>query len=112
MFNSRMTQWCTRRSMAAAVVIVENACICDATGAYSRIIGRFGELTRRLPELAHGSLFRSYKPRFFYLAGTIRVALGLSTVPAMMAQSTPAPEWSVVTLTTIKPEMRSEYEAF
>src|SRR5437763_16085616 len=57
-------------------------------------------------------MFRSYKPRFFYLAGTIRVALVLSTVPAMMAQSTPAPEWSVVTLTTIKPEMRSEYEAF
>src|SRR4051812_33527726 len=35
---------------------VENACICDVTGAYSRIIGRFGEVTKRLPELAHGSL--------------------------------------------------------
>jgi hypothetical protein len=57
-------------------------------------------------------MFRSYKPRFVYLASSIRIALVLSTIPAMMAQSTPAPEWSIVTLTTIKPDMRSEYEAF
>jgi hypothetical protein len=57
-------------------------------------------------------MFRSFEPRFSYGAGTILVALALSTVPAMMAQSTPAPEWSLVTVTTIKPEMRSDYEAF
>src|SRR3954453_860552 len=55
---------------------------------------------------------RSYEPRFSYGAGAIFVALTLSTLPAMRAQSTPAPEWSLVTLTTIKPEMRSDYEAF
>jgi len=57
-------------------------------------------------------MFRSYESRFPYAAGTVLVALALSTVPAIMAQSTPAPEWSLVTVTTIKPEMRSDYEAF
>src|SRR3954462_6595335 len=57
-------------------------------------------------------MFRSYESRFSNGAGTVLVALALSTVPAIMAQSTPAPEWSLVTVTTIKPEMRSDYEAF
>jgi len=55
---------------------------------------------------------RSYELRFSHGAGAIFVALTLSTLPALRAQSTPAPEWSLVTLTTIKPEMRANYEAF
>ncbi|MFL6448277.1 MAG: hypothetical protein ACJ746_11390 [Bryobacteraceae bacterium] len=57
-------------------------------------------------------MFRSYEPRFSYRAGAIWVAFVLSAVPAIMAQSTPAPEWSLVMITTVKPEMRSDYEAF
>src|SRR5438309_10251776 len=57
-------------------------------------------------------MFRSHESRFSYRAGAIWVAFALSTAPAIMAQSTPAPEWSLVTITTVKPEMRSDYEAF
>ena len=44
--------------------------------------------------------------------GVLLVTLALSIVPAVIAQSTPAPEWSLVTITTIKPDTRSEYEAW
>jgi len=52
----------------------------------------------------------SYKVPFS--AGAMLVTLALSTAPAVTAQSTPAPEWSLVTITTIKADARSDYEGW
>jgi len=57
-------------------------------------------------------MHRSYETRFRSTACAVLASLALSTIPAVMAQSTPAPEWSLVTITTIKPDARSEYEAW
>src|ERR1700693_1089983 len=57
-------------------------------------------------------MHRSREIRSCFSVGAFFPALALSIVPAVTAQSTSAPEWSVVTITTIKPEMRSEYEAW
>lgn len=56
-------------------------------------------------------MHRSHQIHFRSSAGAI-LALALSAIPAVMAQSTPAPEWSLVTITTIKPDTRSDYEAW
>ncbi len=40
------------------------------------------------------------------------MALALTCVSTLRAQTEPAPKWSVVTITTIKPDMRTEYEAW
>src|SRR5690242_13289008 len=47
-------------------------------------------------------------------AGTVLTALALAIGPCLLAQSqTPqTPKWSVVTFTTIKPDMRAEFEAW
>ena len=55
-------------------------------------------------------MHRSLEARFSQ--GVLLVTLALTSVPAGAAESTPAPEWSVVTVTTIKPDTRSEYEAW
>jgi hypothetical protein len=57
-------------------------------------------------------MHRSREIRACFSIGALLAALALSTVPAVTAQSTSAPEWSLVTITTIKPEMRSEYEGW
>ena len=57
-------------------------------------------------------MHRSHEIYFRSSAGAILATLALSTIPAVMAQSTPAPEWSLVTITTIKPDARSDYEAW
>jgi len=56
-------------------------------------------------------MHQSHEIRFRSNLGATLAALSVSIVP-VMAQSTPAPEWSVVTITTIKPDTRSDYEAW
>jgi hypothetical protein len=46
------------------------------------------------------------------VAGAVCTAFALSHVPSLTAQQTPAPKWSLVTLTTIKPDSRADYEAW
>jgi hypothetical protein len=52
--------------------------------------------------------------RSYATAGAILTAIALVNVQTLVAQTEPAPKpkWSVVTVTTIKPEMRTEYEAW
>ena len=54
----------------------------------------------------------SHLIRSCFSAGALWAVLAVATVPAALAQSMPAPKWSVVTFTTVKPEMRSQYEAW
>jgi hypothetical protein len=52
--------------------------------------------------------------RSYVTTGAILATIALFNVQTVVAQSEPAPKpkWSLVTMTTIKPEMRSEYEAW
>ncbi len=50
--------------------------------------------------------------RSYVTTGALLGALTVGNVQTLAAQSEPAPKWSVVTITTIKPEMRTEYEAW
>src|SRR3989442_559592 len=50
--------------------------------------------------------------RSYATTGAILAAFALANVQTLVAQSEPAPKWSVVTITTIKPEMRTEYETW
>lgn len=45
-------------------------------------------------------------------ASSALLAVALAGVQTLIAQSESAPRWSLVTITTIKPEMRAEYEAW
>src|SRR6478672_6820008 len=47
-----------------------------------------------------------------FVAGVVCTAFAVSHVPSLQAQQTPAPKWSLVTLTTIKPDSRADYEAW
>ncbi len=55
-------------------------------------------------------MYRIHELCFRAGVSAILATLALSNVPPVMAQSTPAPEWSVVVVSTIKPECRSDYE--
>lgn len=55
---------------------------------------------------------QSHKISFRFGVSAILAAVALSAIPFVFAQSTPAPQWSLITTTTIKPDMRSEYEAW
>jgi hypothetical protein len=57
-------------------------------------------------------MYRNHEIPFLSSASAIVATLALSAIPSVFAQSTPAPEWSVVTVATIKPDMRSDFEAF
>jgi hypothetical protein len=54
----------------------------------------------------------NHKIRSCFRVGVLTAILAAATAPMLLAQSTTAPSWSVVTFTTVKPEMRSQYEAW
>lgn len=47
-----------------------------------------------------------------YVSVVLLTAAALASLQTLSAQSQPAPKWSLVTVTTIKPEMRSQYESW
>jgi hypothetical protein len=54
----------------------------------------------------------SYPTRLCLGTCGILAALTVLTVPSLAADSKTGPKWSIVTITTIKPDMRSDYEAW
>src|SRR3954447_15556682 len=57
-------------------------------------------------------MYRTHVSRFHFSANAILAIVALSALPSMFAESTPTPEWSLVTVTTIRPEMRADYESW
>ena len=57
-------------------------------------------------------MHRDSKVCFRLSAGSIIAILAISAIPSLAADSAPAPEWSLVTIVTVKPEMRSDFEAW
>jgi hypothetical protein len=57
-------------------------------------------------------MYRNHEIRFLSSAGAIVATLALSAIPSVFAQSAPAPKWSLVTVATIKPDMRSDFEVW
>jgi hypothetical protein len=57
-------------------------------------------------------MHRNHKIRFLFSAGAIVATLAFSAIPCVFAQSTPVREWSLVTVATIKPDMRSDFEVW